>query len=562
MVVKTNSPISNVIGFDMIMKYDAAKVTPTGVVYVYDDLIDATDPAPHALDYTTTAYRTAGDSIFISLYLSAAAPANRKFAGNGDSKLICVEFAKTGAFQAVDEATFSFSRFTESYATTTKNQSCTSGKYTSSKNEDFIGSLKFWKDASPIAYVPAQNLITNIVGGTQTVNPDDKGEFVFNTENNNINIEIRRDIANSTDIDADGAVLITGADALLAAKVVTNDAFFKPSVFQMIAMDVNRDGKVTSGDISQIQQRSVMKLDEFMQAQSHNDDGTKKPNTTSYDWLFVSDTNIAVDKQYRINISYPLATNDQFGYYRDRVPLAPTTYEIIKEGTDCPEITNATFTGIMVGDVNGSYANASSNPLLKSTRTDAVVLDLANAVEAGNEVEIPVYISSNEDVNSFDFVVELNDKSSKVLSSGINGVSNYDGKALRFTSYSLSKYNVNSHVAKVRVAKDALNSINLNSSRALVNDKAAELKSTAVAGESFASVNVYPVPTSGNVFVEVSEASNIMIVDMSGKVVMTETFVNENVKEEINLDNLSNGVYFMKVYNNNFVEVKEIIINR
>ena len=51
-----------------------------------------------------------------------------------------------------------------------------------------------------------------------------------------------------------------------AAIDLINGSSFVPSVYQVLALDVNLDGVVSAGDISQIKQRATLSIPEFQQA--------------------------------------------------------------------------------------------------------------------------------------------------------------------------------------------------------------------------------------------------------------------------------------------------------
>ncbi len=74
--------------------------------------------------------------------------------------------------------------------------------------------------------------------------------------------------------------------------------------------------------------------------------------------------------------------------------------------------------------------------------------------------------------------------------------------------------------------------------------------------------NMYPVPNNdGVVYINNKnnlEISNIEVIDMLGNVVSTTT---EN-KTALNLANVSNGTYFVRIYANNAVTTQKIVINK
>ncbi|MBN2610565.1 MAG: T9SS type A sorting domain-containing protein [Bacteroidales bacterium] len=564
MTINATSAIDNVIGFDMVMKFDSAIVRPTGVVYVKEELIANED-------WTSTAVNISdADSMFISLYLNGLAPVGTEF--NGSGQLICVEFVKTHKFNAVDTSVFSINNIFESYPTQVVPKVVSNGSYISYVDDRFVGSLKFWKDNSPMAFVDGVNLPTNVypstacnISTTSFVRPDAFGIFEYSTALGNI-IKIKRDIASSTDVQS----VINGADHVLAARVTINDETFKPSIYQMIAMDVNRDGKVSAGDISQMQQRTVRNITEYQQVWNYNDDGTKKNSGLSQDWVFVPSAE-AFTRSYRISQNYPLADNDG-GVTKNNVPVSDTCYMVNITGTECPIIESETFQGILLGDVNGSYMSLPASPALKSTEETSVVVDLSNALVSDKYIDVPVYLTTGKKVNALDFALELSEDVSfnsivnKV--SSINGMAHFDNAdhKLRFTSYSLVEYNKNTQLVSIRFNKNSseLNSSNLNATSAYINGEPVKisLKGTVAGATKTESISIYPNPAQHVINVIVPEKSTIQIIDINGKNVLLETLVNANERQEISVINLPAGMYLVKISNANFTEFKQIAITK
>jgi hypothetical protein len=222
----------------------------------------------------------------------------------------------------------------------------------------YSGTLTFWLDNSPIKYnaaVPSQYLITNIYGADSNcvtnpapaVQPNLTGQFSYNILNGS-SIKVVRDILPSTDVQT----VINGADANLGHKVLVNDLSFTPSVFQLIALDVNADGVVSAGDVSQINQRSVKTITEFKQKWNYNLDGTSN-GQLSKDWLFINTTLLA-SPAYKKSITYP--SNDGLGYSKSNVPVVPFCLQLPFSGS---------LTGILLGDVNGNYEGIAPDGLIK-----------------------------------------------------------------------------------------------------------------------------------------------------------------------------------------------------
>lgn len=222
-------------------------------------------------------------------------------------------------------------------------------------------SLKFWSDNNPIIYNPDDAdhyLITNIYGVNSNCSnrslptqPDLNGQFSYASANGPF-VQIERDILPSTDVQP----VINDFDVGLGNKILVNDTSFVPSIYQMIALDVNADGVISAGDISQINQRSVKTISEFKQKWNYNINGTAS-GEASKDWLFLNAASIALPA-YQISATYPY--NDGVGYSRSRVPIIP----FCLPAPDA-NVTETTYTGVLLGDANGNYAVIANDGKIK-----------------------------------------------------------------------------------------------------------------------------------------------------------------------------------------------------
>ena len=173
---------------------------------------------------------------------------------------------------------------------------------------------------------------------------------------------IDRDIDGATDVQE----VINIFDALLVRKLLMEDPAFVPSVYEMMAMDVNMDGVISAGDVSQIHQRALLVLDEFRQEWNYDVDGTPGVDyTSSKDWLFIDQKSVLFDPAYIRSSSFP--QDNGVGYSRHRVPRAPCSIwtEVDNRPEACPETSVATYIGILLGDVNGNYRFIDHDGVLK-----------------------------------------------------------------------------------------------------------------------------------------------------------------------------------------------------
>jgi hypothetical protein len=73
---------------------------------------------------------------------------------------------------------------------------------------------------------------------------------------------------------------------------------------------------------------------------------------------------------------------------------------------------------------------------------------------------------------------------------------------------------------------------------------------------------IYPNPASDNLNILVSEDAKIQMFDTKGSQVVKETFLYAGQRQSIDVNHLPDGVYFVRVYNDKFVEMQKIVINK
>lgn len=563
--------VSNVIGYDVVMSYNKNKVTPSGNITVDNALIN-----PSYVDVINSIDAVNG-LINISLYFNSSAPANTYFTGAGN--IFCVEFTKNVSFTSVDTALFSIVSLQESYFTGVSAKLANDGKYTTYKDSAFNASLRFWNGNAPIRYNaanPTQYLITNIYGNDATCSnlsatatqPDVNGNFSFTTDNG-LNVSIQKDILGTTDVQP----VINGADALLARRVLVNDITFTPSVYQMVSMDVNLDGVVSAGDVSQINQRAVLMIPEFRQAWNYSVGGVSN-GQASKDWLFIDSTTVVSNAAYHISTTYP--SNDGVGFSKSRVPVVAFCLPVpVSNYAVCPLISAATFKGVLVGDINGNFASVSPSNLFRSTSSEKVVFDLSRAIYANGYADVPVFVSSANVVNALDFAMQFNTSNLSFNSvidhtTYLQALANYNttDNTLRFTSNSLSDYVIGQTLVSVRFNGTSVTESDLTSLTAYLNGERVGTEVLTVAtgianiNNNDSQVSVYPNPANELLNVVVAENAQVSLIDAEGREVVAPINVIANQKQMINTDHIASGVYMMKVANSNFVSMKKVVIKK
>lgn len=566
------SPVKDILGYDITVKYDNTKVQPTGNVAISNDLIDASYASYNVNNVDSLS------EIHIAVFLAANAPAQTNF--NGIGELICIEFSKKSSFSANDSALFSAPKLQESYVTGVLQKQVTPGKYINQQNTNYPGVLKFWKDLAPIKYDlsdPAHFLITTVYGVDNTCSnksiavtqPDTLGKVSYNIQNGS-SIQIQRDILPGTLVQP----VINGMDASIAHSIVLNNLTFIPSVFQLIALDVNMDGVISAGDISQINQRVVGILPEFKQKWNYTANGNSN-GQLSKDWLFVDSTLLA-SPAFKISSTYPL--NDGVGYSKSKIPTVPFCIKIpASTNSNCNVYTEGTFTGILLGDVDGSYESIQPDGKLKRVRLsdDAIILDLSKSTKGKGYMDIPVSFSSGEKIVALDFSLKINSSTlnfSKLVRSAnyLNDVlANYDeDHLLRFTSNSNKAYEANKPIATLRflTSNEKIQAGDFSELTGYLNGEQVNFKMKDALSTNTdeaiidSDIQIYPNPANELLNILVNERSTVQLLDIQGKEIITELNANENETVEIRTANLKSGTYLIKITNSHVIKTQQVVI--
>lgn len=568
--VKAIFPVKDVIGYDVVLHYDKTKVHPTGNISINNDLINS-----GYVSYAVNTIDSLGE-INISVFLNNTSPTGTSFHGLG--QVFCAEFSKESGFAANDTAFFTITDFQESYANGVTMKQVTAGHYLNLKNTIYKGALKFWKDNSPIKYdvlTPSQYLITNVYGtdsncankSAVSAKPDLNGKFQYNISNGT-SMQVERDILPSTNVQP----VINGMDVNLGYSVLLNDALFVPSVYQLIALDVNLDGVVSAGDMSQLNQRSIKTILEFKQKWNYSNNGNSN-GQLSKDWLFV-DTNLLASPAYKISTTYP--SNDGIGYSKYRVPVVPFCLPIPSSVCNsCVTYTEGTLKGVLLGDVNGNYESIAPDGQIKRTTESnkgMVYLDLTKAKSNSGHTDVPVYFSSSEKIVALDFSVKLDEsvnfiKLTNAASYTNDAMANVDEEhTLRFTSNGRKNYETDKPVVTLRFEGNTINTSDLTELTGYLNGEPVsfEIRNNILSGinnsTEIKDVQIYPNPASGILNVVVTETSSIQLLDIQGKEVLIETRAIADEKLEIHVNDLKGGVYLLKVINEHFVNSQQVVI--
>lgn len=571
--------MENIIGFDATLQYDTTKVYPTGYVTVYDGPVES-----QFTNYATNISKEKG-LMNIAIFLNSYAPVGTSW--NGTGNVFCVGFKKKEDYTFDNQSYFEIHQLIESYISGIRKTNKISKFYSNLKDTVFSGQLVFWKDSQPIRWDednPGKYAITNIYGTDSTCyplsgkynQPNVSGKFSFDIHTGQ-RIHIDRNIKGETPVMS----VINGYDAFHVLQVVLNIQDWVPDVFQIIAMDVNMDGTVSSGDVSQINKRTVRIIDEFHQAWNYNDADEKTLDNPSKDWVFINQSFIDSLPAYSISSLYP--DDDQSGFSKWRVPIVPHCLEI-PSSNEC-ELEDQVYTGILLGDIDGNYATRSIDGKLKSTGdlSDTVYLDQGKCIVTERYIDIPVFYQASGKNAALDFILKYDLDKIKYLET-IEAVDNNlislantwgPDSTLYFTCLSSYSLPVNSQICKLRFEKTVSsisevtnlfqpieaylngNPVNLNIHKPGKYKNQNPDEEITNSGQNFY-LNAYPNPTKNILHIELSDDSFIEVIDLAGKIVL-KSYAISNKHNSIQLGFMPSGLYILKVKNNENLKYKKII---
>ncbi|MBE0641710.1 MAG: T9SS type A sorting domain-containing protein, partial [Bacteroidales bacterium] len=239
----------------------------------------------------------------------------------------------------------------------------------------------------------------------------------------------------------------------------------------------------------------------------------------------------------------------------------------------CPVIGTATYQGVLLGDVNGNYKNIAADGLIKSgllKSADQVVIDIQNAVMVNGYLEVPVMVSSLQDIKALDLALILPQglkfEGVTGLVSGMQAQGHYNtaDATLRLTSYSQVTYPVNQPVMVIRFAAQNP-SLSMTGVAAYTNGEASNLlvgSPTGLGEFSKESISIYPNPASDKLYVVVPVDATVQLRDITGRIVIApvEAFAAEAL--ELNTSELVDGVYFLNVLNDNQMTTHRIVVKK
>ncbi|MFW5878055.1 MAG: T9SS type A sorting domain-containing protein [bacterium] len=449
------------------------------------------------------------------------------------------------------------------------------GEYDPPRDTSLSGTIKYWRD----------NTVFGSPENTARVygqSPDHKYPFEMSVETDSegtyevisydrllrISREIPGDYSNP---DASGSILhaINGYDAFLLKKIITESEDYIPALPDMLAADVNMDGIVNQEDLEQLTSRAVLSIAEFKQKWNYQGTETPIVDKSSLDYVFFDNRKTSFNLEAKISKNYP--ADDGIGYSRYRFPsISDTVIAPYETGNPYPDFLDATFLGLMPGDIDGSDAlpeGQDENFILR--------IGMGNKTVSSGFLMIPVFVESrnNDPVKSADAEIIFKEGSFSLdhLETDQNSEFAVDMKNdhLYIVSYHTGSFNLDEPAFYIAGPETELSTDDILAVRAYINGKEciSEVLTNPL-GNSFdkamENLTVFPNPVKGLLKVilpgEIKGEFSYQLMDLSGRILLSkESIVNNDHMLFLNTDNLNKGYYILRLFNDKASWIGEFI---
>lgn len=226
---------------------------------------------------------------------------------------------------------------------------------------------------------------------------------------------------------------------------------------------------------------------------------------------------------------------------------------------------------------NVAVSGNTSNQLLTINNLDSVVFDLSQAEDTLNYVFFPVSILSDDSIYALDFSFKFNHNklvfdSIIDLTNYIQFLSFYNGadSTVRFTCNSLQRYTNDTALVLVRfitlggpIINSDINTIDvyLNGTSCSLKFVSSLIDEVDELKEDLYKINYYPNPANEVLHINSDRNISIQISDMNGRILKEVSDINSGLNE-IDLQNIKSGIYFLIIRDDEKTTTKWFVISR
>ncbi|MCU0429212.1 MAG: T9SS type A sorting domain-containing protein [Cytophagaceae bacterium] len=549
---------SGIIGMDVCVNYDATKFTPAGT-YSIGALVNQ----GNASWSTASINASVPGKISATIYYTGTGPMTTEFRGKG--MIISFDMnIKTNAIQVGEKIQSSICEIVEaSYVDVHVVQPCELTEWSVINSSLLTGKVMYRNTATTLNYNTSNPTTFNrtqlsardaqCLAASSPVLTNATGVFSLELGQHS-SVSLFRDTKGSyyqkSDLPSITAV-INSADSRMASDI-RSGKIANPTIYQLLAADVNMDGRLAPQDMSLIGWRSTLQLAEFPQAWNYNGAVPKNATDLSKDWIFVDDAFIATNTSFSVN----------------NVPTPPACLPVSLPGNTCVSSIASNYRAILLGDVDGNWTNLSGGNLRTLSENGFVLIDLKNQIVQGDSVIVPVSFYAEETLTSLDLVTNYDKSSMQVKnvqsnelakeSAGFQFVwNNYQQERLLLGAFADELPN-NAQLVQLVMSSQlpltrdqfASSEAYLNGNRAKIGFSLEEMNEVSLGDDWM--INVSPNPTQGIVSIQVQARNEgvamLKVLNAMGHLVFTSP-CHYNTQMQLSLEQHPAGVYYLQMEN-------------
>ena len=234
------------------------------------------------------------------------------------------------------------------------------------------------------------------------------------------------------------------------------------------------------------------------------------------------------------------------------------------------------------GEIIHRFQNISDDFLINRSfiidQYDTVVFDLSLAIRNGSYIDIPVYILSDDSIFSLDFSLKF-DHSKLEYDTIIDNATylqslsyyNPSDSTIRYTSSSFQNYGNDTALVSIRfnTFSGQIESQDLNNIFAYLNGSSCSFKvinslPTFIIknSETRNRLKIFPNPVSEILNIRAEENVFIQLFDINGRLLFFQANILAHQNFELVTQDFMDGTYLLKVFNENILIIKKIVIEK
>jgi hypothetical protein len=321
-----------------------------------------------------------------------------------------------------------------------------------------------------------------------------------------------------------------------------------PSIYQILSMDADGNGRIGVDDALYIMNRST-------------GDTTSFPNNRH--WSFFDPALLTSNSLFTRSTSFPL--NDNSGFCIDNLPVVNNCMPL-PQAFSCNTI-STTLQGVLIGNVRGLWTPA-NEPLYRAAMVSILTFDIPSHLTADVQGYYTIPILVSEGTHSTDIIipnVPTTVSDIKIEANNQNGFSvsnNFQASLQKFRGGAFRSTDLTGHILNLKIKTTDITVITtlLTGATVLVNGAPnGFVVPTENTTASSSQITLFPNPTSGTVTISTKNedllGSNMTVYDALGR--LLQTLKLQHTQQVIDMNSYAAGVYFIKIQGETVKIVKE-----